>query len=57
MKKIFGLAIVATLLAPMACNKQAEEVPAEAPATEEVAPVTDDAAAPAEAAPADHQSH
>lgn len=54
MKKIFGLALIATLLSPMACTKQ-EEAPATeeaAPVTEEAAPVTEEAAAPAEAAPA-----
>ena len=39
MKKIFGLALIATLLAPMACTKTEEAPAAEA----EAAPAADEA--------------
>lgn len=48
MKKIFGLALIATLLAPVACTKHDD-----AATTEEAAPADDAAAVPAEEAPAD----
>lgn len=63
MKKIFGLALIATLLSPMACTKHEEEAPATEqvapPVTEQAAPVGEAVPPPAEPAAAEpaHESH
>jgi hypothetical protein len=57
MKNIFALALIVTLFAPMACTKQAEEVPmTEELPYEEMAPMSDDAALPTDSFESDSQT-